>query len=93
MKCVNALRKCKKTGLITSNSAELFEDFDNLLGICAHPLVLKYKAEAQNKKPTLIDDTEDDSSDDESVEDDGILDTEHEAALPHQGETTADDCE
>lgn len=32
-----------ESGLIKSNHAEVFQDFNNLLGICAHPLAIKNK--------------------------------------------------
>lgn len=68
MKYVYALRNWKKTGIISSGSAELLTDFHTFLGIVSHPLVLKYKADEQNKKQGEVDDSETDDGDDESTE-------------------------
>lgn len=42
IKYAEAARKC--TGPINSNSSELFQDFHSLLGVCAHPWVVKNKS-------------------------------------------------
>lgn len=63
MSYVKTLMACKDTGCMKAFNSELFEDYHNILGICGHPMVLKFKAD---KEDTHRNDVE--SSDDEISE-------------------------
>lgn len=57
MACVKAM---KADTNFKSNQREMFEDFYNLLGICAHPLVAENKSNAE--RATISDSESDDES-------------------------------
>lgn len=61
MSCAKSLR-LDSSGLLKANQSELFQDFNNLLGICAHPIIVPKKSIVQRRNEAMSDMSDSDDS-------------------------------